>query len=400
MTTHTNKDTTVLCILNTVRELNQLQDMDMILDSTLYEARQLSNADAGSIFLLRDKELQFSHVQNDTLFGKKGAGAAQYTSQSIPISEDSIVGYSALTKEVVVIDDAYNIDPALPYSFNSSFDETAHYRTTSILTLPLLTLDGSLVGVMQLINARDNDGKVTVFSEHNKTHVPIFSDNAAVIIERSILNRELVLRMAKMAELRDPKETGSHVLRVSAYSAEIYERWARKREIPSAEIRHCRDIISLAAILHDAGKVGIPDAVLKKPARLTMEEFEVIKQHTIFGAKLFTNISSEVDQVTYDIALHHHEKWNGKGYPGKVDDDLDAPGLPMTGEETPLAARVTGLADVFDALCSRRCYKDSWDLDRVYEEIRKESGESFDPELVDAFFEITDILEAIQQKFQ
>ncbi|MCI5224485.1 MAG: GAF domain-containing protein, partial [Candidatus Electrothrix sp. AR4] len=119
----------------------------MILDSILWEARSIAHADAGSIFLVNNNELEFSNVQNNTLFGEKGAGAAQYRNKSIPISEDSIVGYSALTKEIVVIDDAYKISQNVPYRFNGSFDRKNNYHTTSILTVPLVSLDNhALVG--------------------------------------------------------------------------------------------------------------------------------------------------------------------------------------------------------------------------------------------------------------
>ncbi|MCI5146100.1 MAG: GAF domain-containing protein, partial [Candidatus Electrothrix sp. AR3] len=274
---HLEKDI-VVSIINTTGELNQLQDVDMILDSSLREARSLADADAGSIFLLKNGALEFRHVQNDTLFGQRGAGAVQYTSESIPVSKTSIVGYSALTKEMVVIDDAYQIGTEVPYSFNASFDQQNNYHTTSILAIPLISRNNTLVGVMQLINARDWRNRPTVFSEQIQTLVPIFTNNAAAIIERSILNRELILRMVKMAELHDPEETGAHVQRVGAFSAELYQRWAENRNLPAWEIKRFRDLISQAAMLHDAGKVGIPDAVLKKPARLTPEECEIMKQ--------------------------------------------------------------------------------------------------------------------------
>ncbi len=401
MLTQLEGNNTISDILETIRELNQIKDVDMILDRILFEARSLANADAGSIYLLWKKSLVFSHVQNDTLFGEHGAGAAQYTSHSLPITEKSIVGYSALTKEIVVIDDAYKIGNDLPYGFNSSFDKSNDYHTTSILTIPLITYNNSLVGVMQLINARDEDGKVTPFSEYSKTHIPIFTNNATSTIERNMLNRELILRMVKMAELHDPKETGVHVQRVGAFSAEIYQRWAEKRKLSNRKIRHFRDLISLAAMLHDVGKVGISDTILKKPGRLTTDEFEIMKQHTLFGAQLFTNMSSELDMIAHDIALHHHEKWNGAGYPGRAEKVGDKEvRYALSGEEIPLAARVTALADVFDALCSSRCYKESWDVEEAFKEIRRGSGNHFDPELVEAFFEITDILQAIQQKFK
>ncbi|MCW5199810.1 HD domain-containing protein [Desulfobulbus sp. F1] len=328
-------------------------------------------------------------MQNDTLFGAKEGGIFQYSAETLPISESSIVGYAALTKEMVAIDDAYAIPDGVPYQFNASFDEKNRYRTVSILAVPLISRGNSLVGVMQLINAKDRQGNPAFFSEQIKTLVPIFTNNAAAIIERSILNRELILRMAKMAELHDPEETGVHVQRVSAFCAELYQRWAENRKIPRWEIRRFRDIISQASMLHDAGKVGIPDAVLKKPGPLDDDEFLLVKQHTVYGAKLFSSISSELDQVTHDIMLYHHEYWNGLGYP-----------VGLVREQIPLAARITALADVFDALSSKRCYKASWSNEMIYKEIRNDSGIHFDPELVDIFFEITDILHAIQMKFK
>ena len=310
-------DAILASILNKISVLNRLQDVNTILDSTLSEARSLTHADAGSIFLIKGDTLEFRHVQNDTLFGKKGAGAARYRNVSIPISEDSIVGFSALAKKIVVIDDAYNISSDVPYRFNNSFDRSSCYHTTSILTIPLISLDNQgLVGVIQLINARDEHGRVTTFSEQSRMWVRIFSNNAAAIIERSMLNHELILRMVKMAELHDPEETGAHVQRVSAYSVEIYKRWAEKKKVSQVEMTKYCDLLSRAALLHDAGKVGIPDAILKKPGPLNSEEFELIKDHTVSGAALFTNISSVLDRMTHDIVLHHHERWNGEGYPG------------------------------------------------------------------------------------
>ena len=401
MTVQQPGESKLASILNKINRLNRLQDVNTILDSTLFEARSLTHADAGSVFLVNGDRLEFRHVQNDTLFGEKGAGAARYRNVSIPISEDSIVGFSALTKEIVAIDNAYTLSSDVPYRFNASFDRKGDYHTTSILAVPLVSLDNRrLVGVMQLINAQDAQGKVTTFSEQSRMWVRIFSNNAAAIIERSMLNHELLLRMVKMAELHDPEETGAHVQRVSAYSVEIYKRWAEKKKIPPTEIFKYCDLLSRAALLHDAGKVGIPDAILKKPGRLTSEEYDLIKEHTISGAALFTNISSQLDQMTHDIILYHHEKWNGEGYPGRLlQEGEEQIRKPLAGEEIPFAARIVSLADVFDALSSRRCYKAPWDNEKIYNEIRKESGESFDPELVDAFFEITDILQAIRKKF-
>ncbi|XOF33511.1 MAG: HD domain-containing phosphohydrolase [Candidatus Electrothrix sp. YB6] len=402
MTCRQPEEITIASILDTISRLNRLKDVSMTLDAILSEARRLTHADAGSIFLVSKNGLEFRYVQNDTLFGEKGARAAQYRNKRISINENSIVGFSALTREIVAIDDAYEISLDLPYKFNGSFDRKNNYRTTSILAVPLISLDNrALVGVLELINAQDAQRQVTVFSEKSKMLVRIFSNNAAAIIEQSILHRELILRMVKMAELHDPQETGAHAERVSAFSAELYQRWAERRNVPSKEIKRFRDLISQAAPLHDVGKVGIPDSILKKPTSLTPEEYEIMKQHTVQGARLFTNVASELDRITHEIVLHHHEKWDGTGYPGRVvQSGTSFMHWPLAGEDIPLAARIVALADVYDALSYERSYKKSWGYEQIYSQILKDSGSHFDPELVEVFFEITDILRAIQEKFK
>ena len=402
MTVQTRPDHDVTAILKIIDELNTLKDVDTILDRILSESRRLSNADAGSIFLIPEDELVFSYVQNDTLFDHESGRAALYQDLKVPITHDSIVGHTALTRKPVAINDAYNLPADVPFKFNTSFDKENGYKTTSILAIPLLTMEDRMLGVMQLINAKDKDQNTIPFSKDNQVIVSLFANNASVTIERGIMNRELILRMMSMAELRDPTETGAHVQRVGAYSAEIYERWAMNRNLGSEEIKRTRDLIRLASMLHDVGKVGIPDSILKKPGKLTDEEFDEIKKHTVYGAKLFNSITSELDQMSLEIALNHHEKWDGRGYPGSV------PELEKTcdfskakeGENIPVTARITALADVYDALCSRRSYKDAFEEEQVFEIIRESSGSHFDPEIVDAFFQISDVLRAIRLKFQ
>lgn len=395
-------DDIVLSILKISEEVNQLHDVDAILDKILFEARHLSRADAGSIFLVEQDRLKFGYVHNDTLFREDEANENLYADFSLPINDKSIVGHSALTGMPLVIDDAYAIGGSVPYSFNPEYDQKSGYRTTSILTIPLKAFESRLVGVMQLINARDEHGANVPFSLESQRYVPLFANNASVAIERGIMNRELVLRMMKMAELRDPTETGAHVQRVGAYSAEIYQRWAMRRGVDKKEIKRDKDLIRLASMLHDVGKVGISDSILKKPGKLTDEEFQTMRWHTVFGARLFVNTTSDLDRISRDIALNHHEKWNGSGYPGKID-DLMSSTMPLAqakrGEEIPLPARITALADVFDALSSRRSYKDAWQDEKIMAIIEAETGKHFDPEVVAAFMEILPVIKAIMKKF-
>lgn len=401
---HYCPDETVLSILKTTDEVNQLKDVDTILDKILYESRKLANADAGSIFLVEGDELCFSYVQNDTLFKEAGANAALYQNFTLPISEKSTVGYTAKTRQSLTIDDAYNLEPTLPYSFNKTFDEKSGYRTTSMLNIPLIAQQSRLVGVLQLINAKNDMGKVVPFSHEAQTYIPLFCNNASVAIERGKMNRELILRMMQMAELRDPAETGMHVQRVGALSAEIYATWAARRGFSAKDIKRTRDNIRLAAMLHDVGKVGIPDAILKKPGKLTAEEFDTIKMHTIYGARLFNNIGSDLDRMSFDIILHHHERWGEPGYPGKVASSIWDPnpqmGVPLNGETIPLPARICAVADVFDALSSPRSYKPAYPDEKCLDILEQGSGTHFDPELVEIFHEIFDVVKAIRLKFQ
>ncbi len=397
------REVTLERVLDVADGLNQLKDIDTILDRVLLESRRLSGARAGSIFLVENGRLVFRYVHNDDLYEKDANNKHIYTSLEVPIDEKSIVGYVALTGETLLIDDAYQIPAEAPYHFNHSFDERTGFRTHSLLTIPLKS-QLQVTGVLQIINATDDEGRTVPFTHHDGMLATVFARHAAAAIERGLMTREMVLRMMMMAALRDPKETGAHVQRVGAYSAEIYHRWALGRGVDIEEIRKRKDLIRLAAMLHDVGKVGIADSILKKPAKLTEEEFAVMRCHTVFGADLFNNPESELDAVCREIALHHHQRWDGRGYPCAAVNHADLvptcagnPGL--CGEDIPFTARITAIADVFDALCSARSYKEAWSDDRVLGILKEERGKQFDPELIDVFFDLLDVILAIRDKY-
>ena len=393
---------TISHILRVSEELSDLKDVDAILDRILHEARALSNADAGTIFLVEEGSLKFSYVHNETLFKSEEINKHIYVNVTLPVNDESIVGYVANHGEALAIDDAYDLPPGLSYHFNKAFDEKTGYRTKSTLTIPIKAAQNRIVGVMQIINAKDEAGNSVPFSKAAQTYIPLFANNASVAIERGIMTRELILRMMKMAELRDPSETGAHVQRVGAYSAEIYHKWALNQGVDPKERKKFKDVLRVAAMLHDVGKVGISDMILKKPAKLTDDEFATMKWHTVFGARLFVHSTSQLDALSSEIALNHHEKWNGAGYPGKIPDlfsDHARMGEPKSGEDIPLAARITALADVFDALCSKRSYKAEWTDEEVLQWVTEESGRHFDPQVVEAFVSIFDVIKAIRDKF-
>ena len=391
-------------------DINEVKDIDILLERILTGVRLFFNADAGSIYLKDGSELRFSYSQNSTLQKKLPPGRKLvYNIFSMPINNMSIAGYVALNKKTVSIPDVYNIDSTVPYIFDSEFDEISGYRTRSMLTVPITNQRADVLGVMQVINAMDRDGNIIPFSDSDQPLVMHFATSAGLAIERAQTTRNILLRMISMAELRDPKETGAHVNRVGAYSVEIFEEWARVKGIPGPEVERQKDILRMAAMLHDVGKVAISDLILKKPARLTMDEFEIMKSHTYLGAKLFKDTHSDFDEVAMEVALTHHEKWDGTGYPGQSDEinilqansyiDDTKHFLPKKRKDIPLFGRIVAIADVYDALCSQRVYKEAWKEEEILEEIKKSSGSHFDPDIVDAFFSCYDMLKSIAKRY-
>lgn len=192
--------------------------------------------------------------------------------------------------------------------------------------------------------------------------------------------RETVFRLCKAADYRDP-ETGAHILRMSHYSQLI----AKGLGMSVAD----QDLLLEAAPMHDLGKVGIPDNILLKPARLDAAEFEIMKQHARFGYELLHGSSSQVLQAGADIALGHHEKFDGSGYPQG-----------LKGDEIPIFSRIVAVADVFDALTSERPYKKAWTLEAAVDFLLAGRGTHFDPDCVEAFLKSWEEVLDIHTRYQ
>ncbi|MBE0482180.1 MAG: response regulator [Bacterioplanes sp.] len=175
----------------------------------------------------------------------------------------------------------------------------------------------------------------------------------------------VVQRLGRAAEYKD-NETGLHVIRMSLFSQRI------ALELGWSESK-AEELLN-AAPMHDVGKIGIPDAILRKPGALTPEEWQVMQTHTTIGAEIIGDDGSTLLKIARSIALYHHEKWNGRGYPNG-----------LVGEAIPEEARIVALADVFDALTSERPYKAAWSVEEAVALIERERGQHFDPKVVDAF---------------
>lgn len=197
------------------------------------------------------------------------------------------------------------------------------------------------------------------------------------LIKRSSF--DTIYRLTRASEYKD-EDTGAHIIRMSNYSAEI----ARAMNLSDTVAEN----ILYSAPMHDVGKIGIPDAILLKPGKLNDEEWKIMKQHTAIGGSILEGSEYPILKMGHMIAMNHHEKWDGTGYPaGKK------------GREIPLAAQIVSVSDVFDALTSKRPYKEAWPLEKSYDTIRSMSGSSFNPAVVDAFFSITDKIESIKEEF-
>ncbi len=391
-------------------ELNRIHDIDILMEKVLTRARQFVNADAGSIYIREKDRLNFSYSQNATLQAGLPKGEKLiYSTFSIPVNQNSIAGYSAATGKVLTIPDVYKLEPTRPYSFSKKFDKASGYKTRSMMTIPLKSTKGDILGILQIINAQDENLNIRAFTRDDEKIMLHFAGIASVALERAQMTRAMILRMIRMAEMRDPRETGAHVNRVAAFAVEIYEKWAKKRGLPKKEIDNTRDVLRMAAMLHDVGKVATSDIILKKPSKLNDHEFEIIKQHTILGARLFSDIRSDYDEAAGIIALNHHEKWDGSGYPGHVDPQTgnpikghtrpDGSAMGKKGNEIPLFGRIVAITDVFDALNSRRIYKEPWDESKSLTLIANAAGSHFDQELVEIFMDSIGAIRSIQARY-
>lgn len=192
--------------------------------------------------------------------------------------------------------------------------------------------------------------------------------------------QDTIFRLAKTAEFRDP-ETGFHILRMAAYSQHV----AKHLGLSEAD----QELLLKAAPMHDVGKVGTPDHILLKPGKLEPEEFEIMKQHSAIGHEILKGSLSMLLQTAAEIAISHHEKFDGSGYPNG-----------LAGEQIPLFGRITAVADVFDALTSERPYKKAWEVERAKALIAETSGQHFDPKCVEAFFQDWENVLKIKDTYQ
>ncbi|HOX42162.1 MAG TPA: GAF domain-containing protein [Myxococcota bacterium] len=368
--------------------LTAVHELDQLLEMIVREARAFTSADAGSLYLREGDSLRFAVSQNETLSRRLGPDGEDelFSPFTLPITEHSIAGYVAVTRKNLNIPDAYSIPREAPYGFNTSFDERNDYRTRSILTVPMLDHRGQVLGVLQLINATVT-GQVVPFEPEREDLVRSLASQAAVAVNNARLTSEIkrihldtIYRLAMAAEYKD-KDTAQHVRRVSNYSASL----ARRLGWGAADV----ELMLYASPMHDVGKIGIADAILLKPGRLTPEEREAMQHHTTIGSRILAGSESPVLQMSELVAWTHHEKWDGSGYPRG-----------LKGKDIPQAGRIVAVADVFDALISKRVYKGALGVEETLGILRQDAGKHFDPEAVEAFAAGMDEVLAIRDRYR
>ncbi len=373
-------------LLNIGIALSNTHEIDSLLDMILSESRRLTNADAGTLYLVDGDELRAKIAQCQTFVDRWGSDTAKslFKSFSLPINEASICGCAALKHKVINIEDVQKINDGNQH--NQDFDLATKYSTHSVLAVPMLNPDDEVIGVLQLINAQKNN-EICAFDELRVKLAMALASQAAVAIQNTLLTNSLqkahldtLQRLGLAAEWRD-KETANHIARVSHYSAIIAKQlgWDKKRI----------DLLFHASPMHDVGKLGIPDDILHKNGKLTPEERKTMEAHPIIGANILKKASSTDMQMARTIALSHHEKWDGSGYPQGI-----------SGEDIPIEARVVALADVYDALSSKRCYKEAFPHVKVMSIIHEETGKHFDPQVVAAFIAELDTILEIHEKYK
>jgi HD-GYP domain-containing protein (c-di-GMP phosphodiesterase class II) len=345
-------------LLNQIsHHLHQTLDLDELIPRIFAEVNKAINAEAQSIWLI-DEEEGIIKCRFAT-----GPGANLFKGFAVSLAAPSIVGTSVSKKKSIIINDAHN-DPRRA----RSADQWTGLITRSLMTVPLVSKDKS-IGAIQAVNKRGGQ----LFTQEDLDLFRAIADHAALAVNNAQLVTELqssydltLDALSAALDLRD-RETEGHSRRVVEYTARLAEQIGLDKEAIKS--------IRRGALIHDIGKIGVPDAVLHKPGTLDEEERKIIKRHPQAGHDMLAGIPYLREEIK--IVIYHQEKWDGTGYP-----------FGLRGEEITIGARLFAIADTFDALTSDRPYRKGQSYETARNLIEAESGKQFDPQAVAAFLAI------------
>lgn len=368
---------TLLEMQEKVHQLEQFNEISALLNSTLDPALVRQKALDATCKILRCETASLLLVDPmkaelywETALGE--AGQELKKSLRLPIDDRSIAGYVAMTGESLIINDLEND----PRHYKKAVTQ-AEFKARTMICVPLRARD-RIIGVLQAINKlstmplRPSLHDWPDFYVEDRRIFETLSHQVAIAVENSRLYTDLKKgffdTVGALAEAIEKKDhyTGGHTKRVVYYSNQI----AKYMDLTSEELER----VHLAAILHDVGKIGIEDHILKKQAPLDEKEWVVMKTHPEQGYDIMSRVHGLKDVI--GGMRYHHERWDGKGYP-----------MGLKGEEIPMIARIIAVADTYDAMVSTRPYRKGIEPKQAYEEIVRNSGTQFDPRVVDAFIE-------------
>ena len=339
------------------KQISHHSNLDRLLSLIAEQIQKIIGVKRCFIFIKDDSKKEF--------WSKIASGKGlKYSEIHLPLHGNNIACAVAKSGHTINLADAYSDE-----RFSKELDVITGFKTTALLAVPLKNKEGQVIGVFQLNNKEDN----TPFNSRDEGLLKLLATLASGNIEIATLyeevklaNLETIYRLAVAAEYRDQYDTKTHLAHISS----ICEMIAKEMGFSGIEVENIKN----ASLLHDIGKVAIPDHILLKPGKLTPQEYELMKEHTKYSEKILKGAKSKILEIAYKMSVAHHEKWDGSGYPNG-----------LKGEDIPLEARILAVADVFDALCMNRVYKKAWPLENAYEYIVSKAGTDFDGKVVEVF---------------
>ena len=364
LSTHAHVKDPLIALVKIGQAVAAEKNIDSLIKTIAEETKIALNADRCTVFLY-DKD-------SNELYSKVATGLDDFKELRIP-ADSGLAGHVVKTGETINIKDAYN-----DKRFNKDVDKKTGYRTKTILCMPIKNFNQEIIGVFKVLNKfdetftiDDEDLLIAIASSAGISleNAQLFEEQRKLIEEQKIIFDSFIETLASSIDARD-KITSGHSTRVKMYSALIAKEFGMEKNDMS--------ILEKAAALHDIGKIGIRDSVLQKEGKLTPEEYEHIQEHVEITHNILAKIhmSDDFEQIT-DIACSHHEKFDGTGYYRG-----------LKGEEIPFGGRILAVSDVFDAITSKRHYRDKMPIEKVIDIIMNGSGSHFDPLVVEKFLAI------------